>query len=97
MAMLCHKVNNDGFQVTGNFSFQTNLNHQPSRADCLMWAVCTHSPSRTPKWWVGDILPLYHYQKQERDFSSLKLNKSAHMLERHGRPIGLFHFMMTGT
>lgn len=39
VVMFCHKVPNDGLQVTGNFSGQTNLNHRPSRANCFMWAL----------------------------------------------------------
>lgn len=44
MVMFCHKVNNDGFQVTGNFSFQTNLNHPASSGNCLTWAVLYPRP-----------------------------------------------------
>lgn len=62
-----------------------------------MWAAWhPQSLSDTQKWWVSDILPLYHYQKQEKGFVILKI-KSASMLKLHGRPMDLFSFMMTGT
>lgn len=96
MAMMCHKVNNDGFQVTGNFSSQTNLNHRPSRADCLMWAAW-HSHSFLDTQAVGERhSTIYHYWKEERSSSSFKL-KSAPIFNLHGgRPIDLFSSPVTG-